>query len=72
MTKDAPEVSAAMRSRLGPQINASQSDIRAVARAELKTLQGQVKAAIPSTSDHLSKIHLEDILERINVILDPR
>ena len=72
LTKDAPEVSAAMRSRLGPQINASQSDIRAVSRAELNTLQGQIKAAIPRTSDHLSKIHLEDILERISVILDPR
>lgn len=72
LTKDAPEVSAAMRSRLGPQINASQSDIRAVARAELKSLQSQVRAAIPRTSDRISKIHLEDILERINLILDPK
>lgn len=72
LTKDAPEVSAAYRSRMGPQINASQSDIRPVVRAEMKTLQREVKAAIPRTSDRLSKIHLEDVLERINRVLNPK
>jgi hypothetical protein len=71
LTQEAPELSAAMRSRLGPQINASQSDIRPVVRAELKVLQREISAAIPRTSDRLSKIHLEDALERVNHILDP-
>jgi hypothetical protein len=57
---------------MGPQINASQSDIRPIVRAELKTLQGQIKAAIPMASEKLSKIHLEDILERVDLILDPK
>jgi len=72
LTKDAPEVPAAFRSRAGVQINASQSDIRPVVRAELKTLQRQISAAIPRTSDRLSKIHLEDVLERVNKVLDPK
>ncbi|MGW8123344.1 zinc-dependent metalloprotease [Roseivirga echinicomitans] len=50
----------------------SQSDISTVARAELKTLQSRIKAAIPRTSDRMSKIHLEDALERVNKILDPK
>ncbi|WP_215225589.1 zinc-dependent metalloprotease [Echinicola shivajiensis] len=56
----------------GKQINASQSDIRPIVRAELKTLQRMIKAAIPRTSDKVSKIHLEDLLARIDAILDPK
>ncbi|MBS9523430.1 zinc-dependent metalloprotease [Litoribacter ruber] len=72
MTKDEPNVPANFRRFVGPQINASQSDIRPIVRGELKTLQRQVKAAIPRTSDRVSKLHLEDTLERINDILNPK
>ncbi|WP_200975125.1 zinc-dependent metalloprotease [Echinicola sp. 20G] len=56
----------------GKTINASQSDIRPIARGELKTLQKQIKSAIPRTSDKISKLHLEDLLVRIDLILDPK
>ncbi len=72
LSKDEPEVPEASRSRVGPQINASQSDIRPIVRAELNTLKRQIQAAIPRTSDRLSKIHLQDALERVNLILDPK
>lgn len=72
LTKDEPELPEALRSRMGPQINASQSDIRPIVRAELKNLQRQIKGAIPKTSDRLSKIHLEDVLERVNLIFEPK
>ncbi|EPR66539.1 zinc-dependent metalloprotease [Cyclobacterium qasimii] len=64
MTKDASGGSASL-------INASQSDIRAVSRASLNVIQGEITRAIPGTSDTMSKIHLEDSLERIKNILDP-
>lgn len=72
LSKDEPEVPEASRSRVGPQINASQSDIRPIVRAELNTLKRQIQAAIPRTSDRLSKIHLQDAVERVNLILDPK
>lgn len=56
----------------GGGIDASQSDIRAVARGELKRLQSSIRSAIPRTSDNMSKLHLEDALERVNNILDPK
>ncbi len=59
-------------SRFGDSLDASQSDIRSVARAELKRLQSTIRAAIGRTSDGMSKIHLEDALERVNDILDPQ
>lgn len=72
LTEDEPQVSAQFRRFLGPQIDASQSDIRPMARGELKTLQRQIKAAIPRTSDRMSKMHLEDLDARIEMILDPQ
>jgi hypothetical protein len=72
MTQDEPSVPAQYRSYVGPQINASQSDIRPMARGELKTLQRQITAAIPRTSARLSKLHLEDALENIKATLDPK
>jgi len=71
MTGNEPNLPAAFRRFAGPQINASQSDIRPMARGELKTLQSSVRTAIPRTADRMSKLHLEDALERINMILDP-
>ena len=53
-------------------IDVSQSDIRPLVRAELKTLRRQVQAAIPRTRDTMSKYHLEDAIVRIDDILDPK
>ncbi|WP_304516629.1 zinc-dependent metalloprotease [Cecembia rubra] len=72
LTGNEPMVPAQFRSRVGPQINASQSDIRPMARAELRTLQRQVTAALPNAADRMSRAHLEDVLERIKTILDPK
>ncbi|PZX54612.1 uncharacterized protein DUF5118 [Algoriphagus ratkowskyi] len=69
MTNDGPS---ATGRRSGTQINASQSDIRPIARGELKILQRDIRSAISRTSDRMSKLHLEDALERVNVILDPK
>jgi hypothetical protein len=51
-------------------VNTSQSDIRAVVRAELKTLRSQLRNA--RGGDAMSRIHIADAIERINDILDPK
>jgi hypothetical protein len=58
-------------SRKATVINASQSDIRSVARAELNSLKRTISNAIPRTSDNMSKYHLQDVKERIDQILNP-
>lgn len=55
-----------------PQMDASQSDIRPMARFELKTLANQIKAAQPRFSNTVLKSHLDDVLVRINEALDPK
>ena len=49
-----------------------QSDIKAMARGTLKILKGEVSSASGRMSDQVSKYHLEDMVERIDMILDPK
>ena len=53
-------------------VNTNQSDIRAVVRAELSTLKSMVSRGLNRTSNTMSRIHLKDILERIEAVLDPK
>jgi hypothetical protein len=52
-------------------VKADLSDIRSVARAELKTLDEDIRKTIARTNDKMSKIHLQDLRERITIILNP-
>src|SRR5690606_25763721 len=73
MTKDQEPIPAQARrwvSRTNVDVN--QSDIRAVTRAELKTLESQIRSGLNRTGDTMSKIHLQDALERIDLILNPK
>jgi hypothetical protein len=73
MTKEQTPIPAEFRrfvSRTNVDVN--QSDIRAVTRAELKTLQSTMRSGLNRTSDAMSKIHLQDALERIDSILNPK
>ena len=46
--------------------------IRTIARAELNILNRDIKNARNRTSDMMTKYHLNDVSERINIILDPK
>ncbi|WP_031425300.1 zinc-dependent metalloprotease [Flavimarina sp. Hel_I_48] len=65
MTKD-------QEGRNATEVNVGQSDIRAVVREQLKVLQGQTARAAGRSGDSMSSIHLKDLNERIDRILDPR
>ncbi|MAQ75135.1 MAG: zinc-dependent metalloprotease [Aquimarina sp.] len=73
MTKDQPKVPENIRRWVErTEVNVSQSDIRAVVRAELNNLQRSVRSAIGRTNDTMSRYHLSDINERISLILNPK
>ncbi|MEL7004374.1 MAG: zinc-dependent metalloprotease, partial [Bacteroidota bacterium] len=55
----------------GTRINVNQSDIRPLVRAELKTLKSRIRSGLARTSDRMTRYHLEDAIERIDMILDP-
>ena len=47
-------------------------EIRALLKGELRTLRGQLVAAIPAATDRATRLHLEDSKDAIDEILDPR
>lgn len=73
MTEEQNQVPARFRGWLNQtSINVVQSDVRSVTRAELINLRSEVRSAIPKTSDRMSKYHLQDVLVRIDNLLDPK
>lgn len=73
MKEDPAPMSANMRSFMGgTPIDVSQSDVRPIVRAELKALKAQITAAVARTTDTMSKYHMDDCIQRINLILDPK
>lgn len=74
LMKEEPTIPAAnARSMVGyTPIDVSQSDIRPIARAELKNLKTQITQSVGKFSDRMTRYHLEDCIQRINLILDPK
>ncbi len=64
------EEQSAAAARFGTRVDVSQSDIRAVVKSELKALQEDLKAAVKGTSDEMSRVHLEDCIDRIEKIFE--
>lgn len=50
----------------------SRSDVYSIARAQLTQLRTQVNAAAAINADRMSKIHLQDLAEKIKRALDPK
>ena len=72
LNENEPTIPAQFAALAAPQMDASQSDIRPMARFELKTLATQIRAAQPKFSNSIIKSHLDDVLVRINDALDPK
>ena len=51
--------------------NTKNTDLPSIAKAELASLRSQIQAAIPSTTDKLSRYHLVDLTDRIKKVLNP-
>jgi hypothetical protein len=72
MTQEQTEIPArARRYSSRSNIDVSQSDIRPIVRGELVNLQRKLRNAVNRTNDQLTRYHLLDAIERIDLILDP-
>lgn len=72
MTEEQPSVPARYRNYISrTSVDVAQSDIRPVVRGELRNLQRDLRNAIGRSRDTMTRYHLQDALERVNLILDP-
>lgn len=69
---DQKKLSAFNGYRKSTAITTSQSDVRSVVRAELNNLQRDIRSGLGRVSDRMSRYHLQDALDRIANILDPK
>jgi len=53
-------------------VELDKTDLTSISRAHLESLKTIIQAAIPRTTDKISKYHLQDILQRIRFALDPK
>ncbi len=56
----------------GPSFDVKKSDVVSVAKGNLRTLRSDIIKVIPTTTDAMTRYHLEDVKERIDKILDPK
>ncbi|MEM8486863.1 MAG: zinc-dependent metalloprotease [Bacteroidota bacterium] len=71
MTQEASPVPSFFASFGFTSIDVSQSDIRAYARGELETLKRDATVAERRARDNMTRLHLKDVIARIDHILDP-
>jgi hypothetical protein len=61
------------RGRFGSaSVNVGQSDIKSFARGELNRLKRDVRTAASRASDTTSRYHLQDVIARVEMALDPK
>jgi hypothetical protein len=73
MTEELPPIPPQLRQfATFTDVMVGQSDIRPFVRAELETLRGEIRAALPRTTDRATRVHYSDVLARIQDILEPR
>ena len=61
------------RGRFGSaSVNVGQSDIKSFARGELNKLKRDVRTAASRASDTTSRYHLQDVMARVEIALDPK
>jgi hypothetical protein len=72
MTQELPPISAQFRRFVErTDVDVSQSDIRSVVRGELIGLRKEISGILGRIKDEPTRLHLQDILERIDRILNP-
>jgi hypothetical protein len=54
-----------------PTVNIRTSDVISIAKMELRSLQSEIRSALPAYKDAMSRAHLQDVNDRITGALDP-
>jgi hypothetical protein len=56
--------------QITPSLNIKNTDAYSILKGTLRTLRNDIRAAIPGTTDQMTKLHLQDLNERITEVLE--
>jgi hypothetical protein len=54
----------------GPLLNAKNSDIYSIVKGNMRSLKAEISAALPAVTDSMTRMHLQDLNERITQALE--
>ena len=58
--------------QITPSLNIKNTDAYSILKGTLRTLRNDIRSAIPLTTDAMTKLHLQDLNDRITNILEPK
>lgn len=58
--------------QITPSLNIKNTDAYSILKGTLRTLRNDIRTAIPATADQMTKLHLQDLNERITQILEQK
>ncbi|NCU03247.1 MAG: zinc-dependent metalloprotease [Chitinophagaceae bacterium] len=58
--------------QVSPSLNVKNTDAYSILKGTLRTLRNDIKAALPLTTDNMTKLHLQDLSDRITEILEKK
>ncbi len=58
--------------QISPSLNIKNTDTYSVLKGTLRTLRNDIRTAIPVTADAMTRLHLQDLNDRITTILEPK
>jgi Met-zincin/Domain of unknown function (DUF5117)/Domain of unknown function (DUF5118) len=56
--------------QVSPSLNVKNTDAYSILKGTLRTLRNDIKAALPLTTDNMTKLHLQDLSDRITDVLE--
>jgi hypothetical protein len=56
----------------GPSFDVKKSDVVSIVKGSLRTLKSEIATALPGVKDNMTRYHLQDVMERIDRMLDPK
>jgi hypothetical protein len=56
--------------QISPSLNIKNTDAYSILKGTLRTLRNDIKAALPLTTDNMTKLHLQDLSDRITNVLE--
>jgi hypothetical protein len=56
----------------GSSFDTKKSDVVSIVKGNLRALRSEIKSTLPSINDTMTTYHLQDVVDRITLILEPR
>ncbi|MBY0477080.1 MAG: zinc-dependent metalloprotease [Chitinophagaceae bacterium] len=58
--------------QITPSLNVKNTDVYSILKGTLRTLRNDIRAAIPTTTDTMTRLHLQDLNDRITQVLEAK